>query len=140
MQTVCDKFNTGIEIVTIRVTKPRIPPKVMENYLKVAQETTNLLVAQQHQLVLQKEAETAKNMALSNAQKEMQVAEIDAQKAASVAILNSRRDANVTAIRLEKELLEKKNEEEKAYIAQEAQAKRNALKEKCFSFCFSQHF
>jgi len=117
-------------LVTIRVTKPKIPKEVMQNYLNVAEETTKLLVAQQHQLVLQKEAETAKAMALSAASKEMEVAQIEAKKTATVAILNQRRETNVTAIRLEKELLEKRNEEEKALIAQEAQSKRLALKEK----------
>jgi regulator of protease activity HflC (stomatin/prohibitin superfamily) len=58
LQASCDKFGTGIEIITVRVTKPRIPESVRRNYELIEAERASLLLAAEQQKVVQKQAET----------------------------------------------------------------------------------
>ena len=45
LQFDCDKWAPGIEIIAIRVTKPRIPESLLKNYEKIESAKTNLLIA-----------------------------------------------------------------------------------------------
>lgn len=47
LQTDCDKWAPGIEIIAIRVTKPRIPESLLKNYEKIEAAKTQLLIAEQ---------------------------------------------------------------------------------------------
>jgi regulator of protease activity HflC (stomatin/prohibitin superfamily) len=116
LQQSCDKWDTGVDIVAIRVTKPKIPEAVMQNYLAVNEEKTRLLVAQQHQMLVAKEEETKRISALVAAQRESEVAKVNAEREAAVAIIAQQRETNVTTLRLEKEVKEKENEARKAAI------------------------
>lgn len=51
LQNSCDRFDTGIDIISVRVSKPTIPKEVKDNYVNMEAERTKLLVATQHQLV-----------------------------------------------------------------------------------------
>jgi regulator of protease activity HflC (stomatin/prohibitin superfamily) len=42
LQTTCNKFDTGLTVVAIRVTKPRIPDSVRLNYENVEKATSEL--------------------------------------------------------------------------------------------------
>jgi erlin len=76
LQRDCDKHNTGIEIIAVRLTKPRIPANIQQSYDKVEAEKTRLLVVKQQQLVTLEQEETERRTAAIRAQKTAEVAQI----------------------------------------------------------------
>ena len=80
LQSDINKWAPGIEIVAIRVTKPRIPEKIRLNYEQVEAEAGKVKVAGQTQLLVQKEAETEAKRAVSEAEKRAAVATIELGK------------------------------------------------------------
>jgi len=76
LQESCDTWAPGIEIIAIRITKPKIPDVVLKGYEQMEGEKTKLLVATQSQRVSQKEAETEKMKATIEAEKVAQVSKI----------------------------------------------------------------
>jgi regulator of protease activity HflC (stomatin/prohibitin superfamily) len=130
LQSACTKWDTGITIVAIRVTKPRIPEKVRKNYEEVEQQKTSLMVAHQEQLVVVKREETARLQAKIQAEKEAEVSMINAQKEATVAAINAQREANVSLIAVEMAIKQKQGEQKKQLIENEMHvAKQKALAE-----------
>jgi len=77
LQRDCDIHAPGIEIVAIRVTKPRIPEAIQRNYERMEQTKTKLLVAQQRQRVVEKEAETERKTMLIQAQSDADISRIE---------------------------------------------------------------
>ena len=80
LQEDCDTWNTGIEILSIRVTKPRIPHSIQQNFEQMESEKTRFRVAEQTQKVVVKEAETNKAKATVEAQKAAEISEITMAK------------------------------------------------------------
>mmetsp|Transcript_15973 Transcript_15973/g.31232 ORF Transcript_15973/g.31232 Transcript_15973/m.31232 type:complete len:257 (-) Transcript_15973:72-842(-) len=80
LQRDCDLFAPGIEVVAVRVTKPRIPESIRANYEEMEREKTKLLIAHQKQKVTLKEAETSAKRDVIEAEKLRRVAEINARK------------------------------------------------------------
>jgi len=66
----------GLEIVGVRVTKPKIPEAIRRNYELMEAERTKLLIATEKQKVIEKEAETERKRAIIEAQKQAEVANI----------------------------------------------------------------
>uniref|UniRef100_A0A914XCA0 Major facilitator superfamily (MFS) profile domain-containing protein n=1 Tax=Plectus sambesii TaxID=2011161 RepID=A0A914XCA0_9BILA len=66
----------GLFVQAVRVTKPKIPESIRQNYEQMEAEKTKLLVAIQHQRVVEKEAETERKKAVIEAEKMSQVAKI----------------------------------------------------------------
>ncbi|CAG4960145.1 unnamed protein product [Parnassius apollo] len=66
----------GLRVQAVRVTKPKIPEAIRKNYELMESEKSKLLIAAQHQKVVEKEAETARRKAVIEAEKEAQVAKI----------------------------------------------------------------
>ncbi|ETN83216.1 SPFH/Band 7/PHB domain protein [Necator americanus] len=66
----------GLFVQAVRVTKPKIPEAIRHNYEQMEAEKTKLLVATQHQKVVEKEAETERKKAVIEAEKKAQVAAI----------------------------------------------------------------
>ena len=66
----------GLKVVNVRVTKPKIPEAIRKNYELMEGEKTKLLIATQHQKVVEKEAETDRKRAVIEAEKEAAVAKI----------------------------------------------------------------
>ncbi|XP_072038530.1 erlin-2-like [Amphiura filiformis] len=66
----------GLIIQAVRVTKPKIPESIRKNYELMENEKTKLLIAVQHQHVVEKEAETERRKAVIEAEKIAQVAGI----------------------------------------------------------------
>ncbi|CAL8248303.1 unnamed protein product [Merluccius merluccius] len=66
----------GIIIQAVRVTKPNIPESIRRNYELMESEKTKLLISQQTQKVVEKEAETERIKAVIEAEKVAQVSEI----------------------------------------------------------------
>jgi len=70
----------GLYVQAVRVTKPKIPESIRQNYEQMEAEKTKLLVAIQHQRVVEKEAETERKKAVIEAEKLAQVADIHYQQ------------------------------------------------------------
>merc|ERR1719471_1191827 len=66
----------GLKVHSVRVTKPKIPEAIRKNYELMEGEKTKLLIATQHQKVVEKEAETDRKRAVIEAEKEPAVAKI----------------------------------------------------------------
>lgn len=74
----------GIEIIAIRVTKPRIPETIRLKYEAMESEKTKLLIASQRQKVVESEELTALKKAVIEAEQQAAVARINAEKDVSV--------------------------------------------------------
>ncbi|XP_070544315.1 erlin-2-B-like [Ptychodera flava] len=66
----------GLFVQAVRVTKPKIPEQIRKNYEAMEAEKTKLLIAQQRQKVIEKEAETERKKAIIEAEKVAQVTTI----------------------------------------------------------------
>jgi regulator of protease activity HflC (stomatin/prohibitin superfamily) len=80
LQSEIDKYAPGLQILSVRVTKPQIPHSIQENYASMEAEKTRLLVAVERAKVERQSAETEKMKA-----------EIAAQRAASVSLIDKER-------------------------------------------------
>merc|ERR1719168_236939 len=66
----------GLNVISVRVTKPKIPEAIRKNYELMESEKTKLLISTQRQKVIEKDAETDRKKAVIEAEKEAQVAKI----------------------------------------------------------------
>merc|ERR1712203_1295924 len=66
----------GLKVLSVRVTKPKIPEAIRKNYELMEGEKTKLLISTQRQKVVEKEAETERKKAIIEAEKEAHVAKI----------------------------------------------------------------
>jgi len=108
IQESCDKYLTGIEVIAIRVTKPRIPDAVRKNYEEVETAKTKLLVEREKELVARKEEEIVKMRATMQAMKEADIARINAEK-----------EANISRLTTHRQIMEKEAEQTKERIQNE---------------------
>ncbi|KAL9423602.1 hypothetical protein AB3S75_035648 [Citrus x aurantiifolia] len=76
LQVDCTRYAPGIEIISVRVTKPTIPDRIRRNFEQMEEERTRVLIAIEKQKVAEKEAETSKKMAISEAEKNANVSKI----------------------------------------------------------------
>lgn len=84
----------GIEIIAVRVTKPRIPEQIRRNYEAMEAEKTKLLIAEQVQKVVEKEAETERKRSTIEAQMRADVSKITMERM----ILEKQADQQISAI------------------------------------------
>lgn len=80
LQRECDKWAPGIEIVSVRVTKPSIPESIRRNFESMEAEKARYMVTAETQRVVEKEAETEKKRQIIEAQKVAEVASIHSSK------------------------------------------------------------
>ncbi|VDL98631.1 unnamed protein product [Schistocephalus solidus] len=64
LQADLNTMAPGLIIQAVRVTKPKIPENIRRNYESMEAEKTKLLIAQQRQKVVEKEAETERRRAV----------------------------------------------------------------------------
>jgi regulator of protease activity HflC (stomatin/prohibitin superfamily) len=76
LQRDLDVMSPGLYIQAVRVTKPRIPQEIKENYERMENEKTKLLISMQRQKVVEKDAETDRKKAVIEAEKHAQVSKI----------------------------------------------------------------
>ncbi|GLU09539.1 hypothetical protein SLE2022_263940 [Rubroshorea leprosula] len=76
LQGDCTRYAPGIEIISVRVTKPSIPDSIRRNYEQMEEERTKVLIAIERQKVVEKESETKKKIAISEAEKNATVSKI----------------------------------------------------------------
>jgi len=77
LQASCDQWAPGIQIIAIRITKPKIPPAIAKNYESMEAEKTKLLISIEHQKVIEKEAETDRKKAVIDSEKVAEVSRIN---------------------------------------------------------------
>ncbi|CAK9142416.1 unnamed protein product [Ilex paraguariensis] len=80
LQADCTRYAPGIEIISVRVTKPSIPDSIRRNFQHMEEERTKVLIAIEKQMVAEKEAETQKKIAISEAQKNAHVSKIQMEQ------------------------------------------------------------
>merc|ERR1719290_605472 len=66
----------GLKVLSVRVTKPKIPEAIRKNYELMEAEKTKLMISTQRQKVIEKDAETDRKKAVIEAEKEAMVAKI----------------------------------------------------------------
>ncbi|XP_045774912.1 erlin-2-like [Maniola jurtina] len=76
LQNDLNELAPGLKVKGVRVTKPKIPEIIRKNYELMEAEKSKFLIAEQHQKVVEKEAETARRKAVIEAEKEAHVAKI----------------------------------------------------------------
>ncbi|KAF8399589.1 hypothetical protein HHK36_015457 [Tetracentron sinense] len=76
LQVDCTRYAPGIEIMSVRVTKPTIPASIKRNFEQMEEERTKVLITMEKQKVAEKEAETQRKMAVTEAEKNAQVSRI----------------------------------------------------------------
>jgi len=106
LQHSCDEWKTGIEIVAIRVTKPRIPESVRKNYEEVETSKTRLLVEKEKEAVARKEEEISRLRATINAEKEAIIARINAEQVANVSMIKTQMEIMQKEAELKKEKIQ----------------------------------
>lgn len=80
IQRDCNKWAPGVEIIAVRVTKPRIPDSIARNFIDMEAEKTKLLIVTETQKVVEKEAETERKKATIQAEKVADVSRINMQR------------------------------------------------------------
>ncbi|XP_048578471.1 erlin-2-B [Nematostella vectensis] len=80
LQSDLVKMAPGLTVHAVRVTKPKIPETIRRNYEIMEGEKTKLLIANQKQRVIEKEAETERKKAIIEAEKQSQVSKIQYQQ------------------------------------------------------------
>jgi len=76
LQRDINEWAPGINIIAIRVTKPRIPEVIRRNYEQIEAEITKTQVAQQAHRLVEQEAQTEQRRAIINAEKEAAIQKI----------------------------------------------------------------
>ncbi|XP_026272838.1 erlin-2-B [Frankliniella occidentalis] len=76
LQRDLNEMAPGLYIQAVRVTKPKIPETIRKNYELMEGEKTKLLISEQHQKLVEKDAETDRKKAIIEAEKEASVAKI----------------------------------------------------------------
>jgi regulator of protease activity HflC (stomatin/prohibitin superfamily) len=77
LQKQCDEWAPGIQIIAVRVTKPRIPPSVFELYQDLESIKTKYLIAKERQVVRLKEAQTEYQRKIAESERITAVAKVD---------------------------------------------------------------
>merc|ERR1719500_1533007 len=76
IQADLGSMSVGLNVMSVRVTKPKIPEAIRKNYELIEAEKTKLMISTQRQKVIEKDAETDRKKAVIEAEKEAQVAKI----------------------------------------------------------------
>lgn len=132
LQSDCDKHNTGIDIVTVRVTKPIIPESVRIGYEKIESERKALVLAKERFATVQKEAQTAAEKARIDALREKEVRIIALEKE----VLEAESEKKMSAIRDEMHLSSSKAAADAKYFVamKEAEANKMLFTEEYFRY------
>ena len=124
IQADCDKHDTGVEIITVRVTKPRIPDAIRRNYEQVEAERAALQVAVEHQKVIENRAFADMRAAEIEAKKKQSVKEIELKTE-----LNAREAAaKMAAVANSMHLDSEKSRADAAYYKALKEAEANKLR------------
>lgn len=76
LQVDLTEMAPGLFVQAVRVTKPKIPEMIRKNYEMMEAEKTKLMIVQEKQKVIEKEAETERKKAIIEAEKIAQISKI----------------------------------------------------------------
>eukprot|EP01064_Diplonema_japonicum_P006022 TRINITY_DN13999_c0_g1_i1.p1 TRINITY_DN13999_c0_g1~~TRINITY_DN13999_c0_g1_i1.p1 ORF type:complete len:342 (+),score=68.83 TRINITY_DN13999_c0_g1_i1:88-1026(+) len=95
IQEGCDKHDTGIDIIAVRVTKPSIPASIAKTFVQLEESKQNLLLQKEQQRLLEVEQKTILMKARAEAERVKDVKEIslsqkimEAESSKKIAALN----------------------------------------------------
>ncbi|PQP92667.1 erlin-2-B [Prunus yedoensis var. nudiflora] len=108
LQGDCTRYAPGIEIINVRVTKPAIPESIRRNFEQMEEERTKVLIAIERQRVVEKEAETKKKMAISEAEKNANMYTAREKSLADADFYKVMREAEANKLKLTPQFLELK--------------------------------
>ena len=80
LQGDLERMAPGLYVQAVRVTKPKIPETIRRNYEQMEGEKTKLLIAEQKQKVVEKEAQTDRKKAIIEAEKIASVSKIQLEQ------------------------------------------------------------
>lgn len=123
LQRDLNELAPGLSIQAVRVTKPKIPETIRKNYELMEAEKTKLLIAIQHQKVVEKDAETDRKKAIIEAEKEALVAKIQYNQK----IMEKESLQRIAAIEDEMYLLREKSRSDAKYYQMKMQAEANEM-------------
>lgn len=124
LQQDLNQMAPGLFIQAVRVTKPKIPETIRRNYELMENEKTMLLIAVQHQKVVEKEAETDRKRAVIEAEKLSQVASITFQQK----IMEKESQKRISEIEDETHLAKQRAIADAEFYRSQREAEANALK------------
>merc|ERR1719384_2350218 len=81
LQSDLTEMAPGLKVLSVRVTKPKIPEAIRKNYELMEAEKTKLMISTQRQKVIEKDAETDRKKVVIEAEKNAEVAAIKNQEA-----------------------------------------------------------
>lgn len=123
LQEGCKTWAPGLEIVAVRLTKPRIPADVANNFNGMEAARAAFQKAQEEHNVKVQQAKTKQEVEVTEARARREVSEINA----SMKIQEEEAQRKVQEIRDLAALASKKSEADALYYAQAKQAEGNAL-------------
>lgn len=100
LQDGCSHHAPGIDIIGVRVTKPKVPDSVLRHYETMEGERVKVMVAEQHQRLVTIESETKKKKELAEAEARRIVAETSIRQE----IMEAEAKLNITRIENEMHL------------------------------------
>ncbi|KAK3251432.1 hypothetical protein CYMTET_39232 [Cymbomonas tetramitiformis] len=103
LQRDCTKYAPGIEILSVRVTKPKIPESIRLNYEAMEEQRTKVLIATEKQRVVEKEAQTEHKRAVMEAQKKAEQSEVTMKQMLAEKQATSESEAIANSMYLAKE-------------------------------------
>lgn len=124
LQEDCTRHKTGIDIINVRVTKPRIPDSVRKSYEAIEAEKAALFLASERAKVVAKEAETEANRRRIGAEMAKSVRAIELEKD----ILEKEALKRMRAIEAEILLNGEKAKADAALYTAKLEAEANALR------------
>jgi len=113
----------GLEILSVRVTKPNIPKSIRQNYEQMEAEKTKLMISTERQKVVEKEAETERKKSIIEAEKNATVAKIVYE----AKILEKESFRKIARIEDEMHLAKEKSRTDAEYYKIQRQAEANSL-------------
>jgi len=124
LQRDINVYAPGIEVISIRVTKPRVPDSILRNYESVEAERTKLKVAQQTQALVEKNAETEYKKAVIEAEKYAMVEAIELNRT----LAQKYNEQRIASIQNEMVIAKAKADADAEFYRTEREAEANKLR------------
>ncbi len=124
LQRDCDIWAPGIQIISVRVTKPTLPSAIAANYHAMESEKTQLRVSNETRKRTLIEAETAQRKALLEAETLHNQTLLRAETERQKAVIEAEQDAQVSKIAMERRIAEHEAAKRVTTIDAEASAQR----------------
>merc|ERR1719245_1761599 len=123
LQQDLSQMAPGLEILSVRVTKPNIPKSIKQNYEQMEAEKTKLMISTERQKVVEKEAETERKKSIIEAEKNATVAKIVYE----AKILEKESFRKIAKIEDEMHLAKEKSRTDAEFYKIQRQAEANSL-------------